>query len=754
MFKSLFTLTLFVISLTAQAIGANSVVFPYKEKGMTVQTSDSIAEFIGNGLTTSFPIGFKFNSDSDLVVLLINTDGTFSVQGLNSDYTVSGASDEVGGSVNFYSAPSGSKKIKVLRVVDILQIADFRNQGKFYAETHEDAFDLLTMIAQQQEAAIRSTIRVSESDGEPARLPAASGRANRVMGFDENGNPVATLPASGSGAELALDLASSTNGAKGAGQVGFGSGVAYPEGSVGRALQSQNQVDEQLLEGQGANAAKIKISDSSIRAFLPKAVKNQRPYYWGGYGVNILGDSISHGAFSIDIFRNNWTNILKRCLNAEFGEENYGFTNIVSSLGSGATLSKEIHSVVRGAGFDIVSGESASWSISGNAATSTTAGATITVTVPTFLKTFGVWYRRVAGGGAFEIYVNDVYLRDISTDSGGGAAGGYFLYENMELKDNGYGVSVIKFVAKTAAPVSIIGMQYEDQQNGFQVNNFSYSGRRLAYTDRDVITRAVDGSTVFILALGHNDAASETDSAYLAAFKQRIDWIIEDSNSYGTPVLVADFVWSKAAGTPVRQELKRLAESVKHGVYLPFPDFMQNSGAPMGGTALVNTAKLFIDSSHPNAEGHKIIGETIAKAMLLSCNSKADALMHHDFWNVIPLPAAGPIKNSASTPGTSAAVRRSGDTLIFRGSLMNSAGATALAGGVYPVLSGALPGVTFGASTTVPFMVNSSGSAIESYLRTKAANAGIDLVVRSGNSNIYHEGEVVLAARPFGKGDI
>ena len=492
-----------------------------------------------------------------------------------------------------------------------------------------------------------------------------------------------------------------------------------------------------------------------MRSFTPKAIKHKTPFYWGGYGINILGDSISHGAFSRDIYRNNWTNILKRCLNAEYGEQNYGFTSIVAGLGSGGTLSYEIHKVTRGAGWTAIQGTDAAFAISGGAFKSTTSGSIITVVVPTFMKKFGVWFNRVEGGGSFNIEVNGVVVDTVNTDAAGGAAGGYFLQDGFDLPDGGYGTATIRLITTNALPVSILGLSYEDDANSFQVNNFSQSGRRLAHVPRDVITRAVAGSSILIMALGHNDSGdAATDPAYLAAFSERIDWLISDSNTYGVPIVVPDFVWRLGPATAVRSELKRLAESANNGLYIPFPDHFKDDGAPPSTTEMTTTLKLFDDASHPNIEGHKLIGETVAKALRLGCSSKTTALMHHDFWNVIPLPAAGPIKNSSTTPGKSCAVRRSGDHLTFRGSLVNSASATALAGGTYPILEGALPGLTLGGPTVIPFMVNSGGSEIESYIKVRGGNAGVDLLVRSGNANVYHEGEITIAAKPFAKGDI
>jgi parallel beta-helix repeat protein len=75
--------------------------------------------------------------------------------------------------------------------------------------------------AAQQAANIRRTIRVGAGDPELPELPPVAARANKLMGFDAAGNPVGVIPLSGSGAELALDLANAVTPGKGSAMVGL-----------------------------------------------------------------------------------------------------------------------------------------------------------------------------------------------------------------------------------------------------------------------------------------------------------------------------------------------------------------------------------------------------------------------------------------------------------------------------------------------------------------------------------------------------
>lgn len=146
---------------------------------MTVQTNTNVANFLGNGAAT-YPIGFKFNSAADLVVqkTVISTGATTTLT-LNSDYSVAGAGVEEGGSITFSQAPTSAESIKVTRVVDLLQLTDLRNQGKFYAEVHEEVFDKLVMIDQQQQTEIDDAN--AKSDEAVATANSANAKSDQAV---------------------------------------------------------------------------------------------------------------------------------------------------------------------------------------------------------------------------------------------------------------------------------------------------------------------------------------------------------------------------------------------------------------------------------------------------------------------------------------------------------------------------------------------------------------------------------------------
>lgn len=116
---------------------------------MTVSTEVDHNEYTGNGVTTSFPYTFRIFHKSDLVVQVVDLSENITELTLDTDYTVTGAGGYTGGNVVLSSPLANGYQISISRELPVTQETDLRNQGKFFAEVHEDAFDKLTMLIQQ-----------------------------------------------------------------------------------------------------------------------------------------------------------------------------------------------------------------------------------------------------------------------------------------------------------------------------------------------------------------------------------------------------------------------------------------------------------------------------------------------------------------------------------------------------------------------------------------------------------------------------
>ncbi|MFU1129561.1 right-handed parallel beta-helix repeat-containing protein [Escherichia coli] len=224
---------------------------------MTVSTEVDHNDYTGNGVTTSFPYTFRIFKKSDLVVQVVDLNENITKLILDADYTVTGAGGYTGGNVILVTALADGYQISISRELPVTQETDLRNQGKFFAEVHEDAFDKLTMLIQQvrsffslalrkpsfvanyydalnnyirnlrdpsrpQDAATKNyvdtlastnlsrTLRVPEVI---PQLPDAATRANKMPAFDSSGNPIVVLPPSGSASDVLIELAKPTGSA-------------------------------------------------------------------------------------------------------------------------------------------------------------------------------------------------------------------------------------------------------------------------------------------------------------------------------------------------------------------------------------------------------------------------------------------------------------------------------------------------------------------------------------------------------------
>lgn len=127
---------------------------------MTVSSTTSSIIYVGDGLTTEFDVPFRFLEDSDLQLSIQATDGTVTNLVLNSDYTVSGANEDNGGKVYLVNPVGDQAKLSILRIMDMLQETDYRENERFPAESHERALDKLTFEAQQLQAQLDRAITV------------------------------------------------------------------------------------------------------------------------------------------------------------------------------------------------------------------------------------------------------------------------------------------------------------------------------------------------------------------------------------------------------------------------------------------------------------------------------------------------------------------------------------------------------------------------------------------------------------------
>ncbi len=219
---------------------------------MTVSSEQSFIEYNGDGATQTFPVPFYFILNSDISVTVADADGNLDELTYGVDFSASGGGNPDGGTATLNTAYASGFTILIYRNPPETQETAYYENGKFPAKSHEKALDKLTMLIQKygwwfdslalkkpsylsqyydangnrianladpvnaQDAATKSysdkinnrAIRVPEDFVAPT--PNKDGRKNKLLGFNDNGDPIAVLPPSSSASEVLIDLAKPT----------------------------------------------------------------------------------------------------------------------------------------------------------------------------------------------------------------------------------------------------------------------------------------------------------------------------------------------------------------------------------------------------------------------------------------------------------------------------------------------------------------------------------------------------------------
>ena len=180
---------------------------------MTVSTTINKASPNGDGSTHIFNYNFKIFADSDLNVIVRSSAGVETTQILNTNYVVTGANSDSGGTVLFKfntgnssdsnyatsdSRPPSGSTVTITRIVPLTQSTDYVANDPFPADAHETALDRLTFIVQQIQEELDRCLKASPTNTitSTAFTTSATDRANRLFGFDGSGELTVSTSAS------------------------------------------------------------------------------------------------------------------------------------------------------------------------------------------------------------------------------------------------------------------------------------------------------------------------------------------------------------------------------------------------------------------------------------------------------------------------------------------------------------------------------------------------------------------------------
>lgn len=128
---------------------------------MTLGVGTPTITYLGNGTVNTYSFGFPVFLAAHLTITVIGPTANYLLV-LNTDYTVTGLSPNGSpasiGSIVLVNAGQAwltagnlisGFTLTIQRILPIAQNTSVRNQGDFYPETLEDAYDYITMILQQ-----------------------------------------------------------------------------------------------------------------------------------------------------------------------------------------------------------------------------------------------------------------------------------------------------------------------------------------------------------------------------------------------------------------------------------------------------------------------------------------------------------------------------------------------------------------------------------------------------------------------------
>jgi microcystin-dependent protein len=279
---------------------------------MTIASASSRNNYIGNGSVATYSYTFKVFSYSDLLVTTADLSDVETTLVFNTDFSATGLGEDGGGTITLAANLANGFKLTIRRVVDVIQETDIKNLGAFYPETHEDQFDKLVMIDQQQEDAIDRSITFAEtvdpSDFDTTLPAALVGEANVTIitnatgdGFEVGPSAAAISAASSNASAAAADAAAAaaSEAAAAASEIAAAASAAAALAAANSQLWNDvvfvTVADSPITLNQAANGKlySVDTSGGNVVINLPQISTLTLPYNVGVKKSDSSGNSIT-----------------------------------------------------------------------------------------------------------------------------------------------------------------------------------------------------------------------------------------------------------------------------------------------------------------------------------------------------------------------------------------------------------------------------------------------------------------------------
>jgi hypothetical protein len=143
-------------------------------------------DYVGNGATATYSFTFKIFEETDLEVTVRDTSDVESVLSYPGGFSVSAGPWASGGTITLVTGSlTTGYALTIRRVRPLSQETDLQNQAAFFAEVHEDTFDQLAMVDQQQQDELDRTVKLPTTiDPADVDVTLPIPKAGKVLAWD------------------------------------------------------------------------------------------------------------------------------------------------------------------------------------------------------------------------------------------------------------------------------------------------------------------------------------------------------------------------------------------------------------------------------------------------------------------------------------------------------------------------------------------------------------------------------------------
>lgn len=306
---------------------------------------------------------------------------------------------------------------------------------------------------------------------------------------------------------------------------------------------------------------------------------------FGFLSMNILGDSISHGANAEKIYKDSWGALLKQKFLDDLQSLNYGFINLLSPIANEKGVYKEI-----------VTFENNNCEVNES-----------DKKIGFYEVVMGTKECSYIGKFMEEYSFNEIYIKVNTKEKLGKIKVDLLNKDNSTIETKTLEIStnreaLVRFERERKEKVYIIKIENISGENTLSgiylieniekpvLNNYSRSGARL-YDLKEKIIENVFDTNILIFALGHNKC--EEIDEYLNNCKKIME-------KYKPKLIVLDFCWNE--GNKKTSDCLKDFSRKCNGRYIDFTEYPKR--------------KAFLsDKDHPTVEGHKMIFEKILEEL-------------------------------------------------------------------------------------------------------------------------------------------